>query len=251
MLWTRDTLRSVGRYLTAVVEVVDARAPRLTRHPALSRWVGGRPVVLVLNKADLADPVITEHWLRWFLGRGEVAAAVALSARAPETREKLGAQIAAVHPPPYRLAVVGAPNVGKSTLLNTMVGRHTVRVGARPGVTRGPQWVRTQPGWEWLDLPGTLAPSQSRDWRLKALGVASGTGETSVDTALALADAVPHLVPGWQPGMGGAEALWQWGRRRGFLRSGGALDEQRTADAFLSGFQQGQWGPVSLEAPEE
>ncbi|MCY0884489.1 MAG: YlqF/YawG GTPase family protein, partial [Firmicutes bacterium] len=155
MLLTQRVIRDLAPYLTGFLELADARAPLATRHGPLREWVGRTPRILILNKADLADPAVTRRWEAFFARGGEagVLAAVSVSAREGEAaRRRVQAAVEAVLKPPYRLAVVGMPNLGKSTLLNRMVGRRRTAVGARPGVTRGPQWIRMPGGWEWLDL---------------------------------------------------------------------------------------------------
>lgn len=239
MVATQKSIRELAPYLTLFIEVVDARAPELTRHRPLERWVGRTPRLVVLNKADLADGRVTQAWIEWYAAQGQVA--VPFSAEHPGSAERLRAAIQARFQPPYRLAVVGVPNVGKSTILNRMVGRHRARTGGKPGITRGQQWIRVGNGWEWLDLPGVVTPARSRDWRLKVLGVVRWEADEAEELASALWE--------WAPGREPFEDWVSWGRRRGYLGRGGSVDLQRTAEALIHSFQTGALGAVSLETP--
>ncbi|MDA8193826.1 MAG: 50S ribosome-binding GTPase [Thermaerobacter sp.] len=243
MVATQKTIRELAPYLTAFVEVVDARAPEATRHRPLDGWIGRTPKVVVLNKADLADPRVTQAWLGWYRAQGMVAVALNAEANGADgvLRKRLSAQFAS----PFRLAVVGLPNLGKSTLLNRMVGTRRVATGARPGITRGPQWIRLPGGWEWLDLPGVVTPAKSRDARFKILGVVPYQADESEDLA-AIAWAFLHPQG---PDVASGEEWLDYGRLRGFLSTGGAIDRQRTAEAILAGFRKGTFGRLSLERP--
>lgn len=239
---TQKIIRELSPYLTAFIEVVDARAPELTRHGPMATWVGKTPRIVVLNKVELAEQATTDAWMRWYRARG--MGAVALTATQPKADRLLRTAITERLPSPYRLAVVGLPNLGKSTLLNRMVGKNRVATGAKPGVTRGPQWIRLAGGWEWLDLPGVVTPARSKDWRLKILGVVPVAPEEMEDLA---EKAWERIYPeNTEP-----EAWVDWGRGRGFLTTGAEVDRHRTAQAVLIGIRDGQFGRQSWEVPPD
>ncbi len=243
MVATQKIIRELSPYLTAFIELVDARAPELTRHGPMGTWVGKTPRIVVLNKAELADQTITDAWMRWYRAQG--VGAVALTATHPKADRVLRTAITERVSAPYRLAVVGLPNLGKSTLLNRMVGKNRVATGAKPGITRGPQWIRLDGGWEWLDLPGVVTPSRSKDWRLKVLGVVPVAPDEMEDLA---EKAWTRMHPN---ACGEPEAWVEWGRQRGFLTSGAAVDLHRTAQAVLIGVRDGQFGRHSWEVPPD
>ena len=238
-----STLKRLKPYLGAVLEVVDARAPAATRYPGLTGWVGTCPRLLVMNKADVAAAPITEAWRQYWQAIGQPA--VSVTAMDPGVRRQVLAGLEDVRrmAKSRRVAVIGLPNLGKSTLLNRMVGRHRLRTGNRPGVTRGPQWVLAD-GWEWLDLPGVLTHAQGGDWRLKALGTVGYTPEE-------LEELAAHILgdQGAGVGEGPDELVEEYGRVRGFLTRGGAVDRHRAAAAVVVDFQRGVLGRRSLERP--
>ncbi|MDI3298219.1 MAG: ribosome biogenesis GTPase YlqF [Bacillota bacterium] len=255
--------RRLLRAVDAVVEVLDARAPRASRYPALARMVAGRPRLLVLAKEDLADPVVTRAWLEALAAAGERAVAVDLreGGGLARLRRELGALLAerqglrARRLP--RVMVVGLPNTGKSTLLNRLAGRGAARTGARPGITRGEQWIRGD-GYELLDLPGVLPAALGNRRVLGLLAVCELVGPEVVpeeEAARLLAEWLEAHAPalleeryGWQPGEPPLEAV---ARRRGALLPGGLPDLERAGRTLLADFRRGRLGRLSLEAPED
>lgn len=240
MIATQKTIRELSPYLTAFIEVVDARAPELTRHAPMAQWVGRTPRILVMNKAELASGQANSQWLEWYRARSITA--VALTASSQKADKVLRNVLTGAFAGPFRLAVVGLPNLGKSTLLNRMVGKNRVATGAKPGITRGPQWIRLEGGWEWLDLPGVVTPGKSKDWRLKVLGVVPPSPDELED----LADQAWHWL---FPEINESGAWEEWGKKRGYLTTGGRVDRHRTAQAVMIAVRDGTFGPKSLEWP--
>ncbi len=241
MVATQRVIRDLAPYLTAFVEVADARAPEISRHAPMTQWLGRAKRLLLLNKADLAEPSVTQAWVRYYQKQG--ISALAVTAQDAKARKHVENFISQILQPPFRLAVVGVPNVGKSTILNRMVGKNRVATGAKPGVTRGPQWIRMPGGWEWLDLPGVVTPAHSQDWRLMVLGIVPAAPEERSE----LADKIWSLLVDEQNPNGWLE----WGKGRGYLSPGGGVDAQRAADAVLLAFQNGKLGRLSLDRPEK
>ncbi|WP_018085608.1 ribosome biogenesis GTPase YlqF [Desulfurispora thermophila] len=157
------------KLVDVAIELLDARIPLSSRNPDIDAILQGYPRLVVLNKADLADPAATAAWREYFTRRGHTALAVdsqrgSGTERIPAAVARLAApKMAALaargrRPRPPRCLIVGVPNVGKSSLLNRLAGRKATRTADRPGVTRGPQWVRLPGAVELLDTPGILWP---------------------------------------------------------------------------------------------
>lgn len=265
----RRAERDLRRYLAAVDvvwEVADARCPRASRNPRLLRLCGDKPRVLVLTKRDLAEPEATGRWLRRLRADGPV---VALDLRGGGGLGALWAAFAAAQAAggggvaTRRALVVGVPNTGKSTLLNRVTGGRHAAVGAAPGVTRGPQWLRVPEGGQVLDLPGVLLPRLGTwpvVWRLWAIGALGARAVDEERAGASLVDWVLARRPGGllqRYGLAPADApeggagLRAIARQRGLLGQGGVPDGHRAASVVLADFRRGTLGPLTLEEPEE
>ncbi|MDI6823440.1 MAG: ribosome biogenesis GTPase YlqF [Bacillota bacterium] len=258
-------LRQRMRLVDVVLEVADARAPAASRNPRLAELVEARPRLLVLTRADLADPALTDGWLAYLAARGEEA--VAVDARTGRGLERVRAWLEGCREKlarrswyrPLRLVVVGVSNVGKSSLLNRLTGQRVVRTGALPGVTRGEQWVRVTEGpgggTEALDLPGLLPPRPEPEVAatLVAIGVLPWQQVPYPEVISYLLAALPErgrmaLCGRYGVEWGPAEdVLAAIARRRGFCGAGGAPDRERAARALLGDFQAGRLGRITLE----
>jgi len=264
-------IRPYLKLVDVVVEVVEARLPASSRCPGIEEFSGGKGLVRVLNKADLALPPATREWLEYYKELGITAVAVdarqgrglgglravldQMSARKRERLRRQGRQ------GPLRAVVVGIPNVGKSSLINRLVGRAATRTGDRPGITRGPQWVRPGDGWELLDTPGVFAPAH-RKGRTGALLTALGClpeetmrPEEAVEELLGALREHNLFVVDKAYGLKGNEppevVLEAVGRRRGLILPGGGVDVERAASFLLREFRRGALGKATLERPGE
>lgn len=269
MTKTRRQLEERLRQVQIVVDVLDARAPAASSNPDLAGLVSGKTVLHVLNKADLADPEVTARWVRYFRDKGEAAVPYSV----PNDKAKL-LKDEIIHLSQPILAryeekgmrkiirglVAGVPNVGKSAILNRLLGTRRMEEGNRPGVTRSLQWAKIDPFLEILDSPGLLWP-KFEDEKIGAVLALLGSVKREILDEEELACYLIRLLKGTDPGAlvkrygltdtdgEPYEILEQISRRRGFLIRGGEPDTERGAKTLLDEFRDGRLGRVSLEAP--
>lgn len=282
MTKTRRMIQADLKLVDLVAEVIDARIPISSRNPDIDELVGDKPRLIILNRADQADPEQTRVWTRWFKTRGyavletdsktgggvnQFSAVIkdALKEQIARWREK--GQVGR----PVRVMVVGVPNVGKSTFINKVARRKSAKAGDRPGVTRGKQWVAVDAGLDLLDTPGILWPKfedQTVGWNLAFTGAIKDEVMDAETLACylmeTLAERYPQallerykleLPPRAQDeetgGLSyGYDLLERAARKRGFLISGGEPDTERMAKVLLDEFRAGRLGRFTLETPE-
>jgi len=250
-----------------VIEVLDARLPASSANPLLERLRGDKPCIKVLNKNDLADPTVTKRWVTFFEQQQGVKA-IPLEATnrrdaglIPKLCRKLLPARAKANKP-LRVLVVGIPNVGKSTLINTMAGKKMARVGDKPAITTCPQQIDLRNGILLSDTPGLLWPvldDLAKAGRLAASGAigdnAFDTVEVGLTTAQYLVEKYPALLLKRYKITTLAETplkmVEEIGRRRGCLIKGGDVDLHRAAELLLRELRGGNLGRISLERPEE
>lgn len=278
MAKSRRMLIEQLRCVDAVIELVDARAPRATANADLRSLLRGKTRLVVLNKADLADDAVTARWVEQMRRRGIEAVrfnangghARAIIARIEQaTRPAVERAQARGVQKTVRLMVVGIPNVGKSTFINRINGSAIAKASDRPGVTRAKQWVKVGAYLEMLDTPGMLPARLEDQSRARSLAFLGSVRDQILDTqelAGALLLQLMYLKPEQtrarfrlpegevDPGAGaeaaGAQLLEAACRGRGWLLSGGRADLQRGAAVVLDEFRAGKVGKISLESPE-
>ena len=234
------TMEGDLKLVDAVIELTDARIPRSSRNPALDEVLGKKPRLLLLNRADLADPAATERWLRFYKNSGIAALAAdsrggkgveklpaAMRSLLKEKLERLAAKGQASRP--IRAMVVGIPNVGKSTLINKAAGRKAAAAGNKPGVTKGRQWITVDRILDQEALAMRLAERLNREYR-ELFQARYNLGDTE--------------------GLDGPALLEAAARKRGFLVTGGETDLERMSRVLLDEFQAGSLGRITLEEPE-
>lgn len=255
----------------AVIELLDARIPLSSRNPDIGKLSAGKKTVVVLNKADLADPNITAMWKKRFTEDGHLVVTANSKAKRSETdilaaaagllREKADnlkarGRVGFV----VRAMVVGVPNVGKSTLINQYAKRTAAAAADKPGVTKGRQWIKVRPDFEILDTPGILWPKlEDPDTGLK-LAITGAIRDTLLDLpdlACAFISLLTETSPGAIPGrykvsVDGKEPLRileDIGAARGFILKRGEIDYERTSVTLFDEFRGGKLGRISLERP--
>jgi len=259
MARARRVIRENLKLVDAVVEMRDARIPLASGHPGLAALLAGKRTLLVLNRVDLADPAAVAE----FIGRRreegqEAVAADSRSGRGVAAAVRLlrdlagrgGASAQRARPGrDLRCMVVGLPNVGKSSFINRVAGKRAAPAAARPGVTRGIQWIRLAPGLDLLDTPGVLWPegiTGETFYKLAACGIlapgAYDPGTVALWLRGRLAAARPEVYP-----PAADDFLISFGFSRGFLRAGGGVDETRAAVAFLAEFRAGRLGRFTFD----
>ncbi|BAY10677.1 ribosome biogenesis GTPase YlqF [Calothrix sp. NIES-2098] len=197
-------LKEQLKRVDVVLEVRDARIPLATHHPQINEWVGTKTRLLVLNRLDMISPQVRSLWTDYFKRQGEVAyftnaqhgkgiTAVLKAAQAAGVELNLRRRDRGMLPRPVRAVVIGFPNVGKSALINRLLGKRVVESAARPGVTRQLRWVRISDQLELLDAPGVIPLKLEDQEAAIKLAICDDIGEASYDNQLVAAELVNVL----------------------------------------------------------
>jgi ribosome biogenesis GTPase A len=238
--------------IDVVIEVVDARIPRSGRSPLLDALAARRARVVALARDDLADPGTTERWLGELAKRGSQA--VAVDARAQRSVARLVPAITQLASRAgasniARAMIVGLPNSGKSTIINGLVQRAAAKTENRAGVTRQMRWFRIGPNVEVMDTPGVLTPkipSAAAQWKLAICGAVPRNRYDPAEVA----DAFHRWLRARRPRTTVPD-LQTFAAGRGFMRRGGEVDYHNAAHSYIRAFNDGVFGRISLEAPDE
>ncbi|MDD1792111.1 ribosome biogenesis GTPase YlqF [Enterovibrio makurazakiensis] len=262
----RKEIEEVVPKIDVIIEVLDARIPFSSENPLIRRIRKDKPVIKVLNKRDLADPEMTAIWLEHLEKEqgvkamaittdnvGEVNKIMDLCRKLAPHREDMGKSI--------RTMIMGIPNVGKSTIINTLAGRVIAKTGNQPAVTRQQQRINLQNGVILSDTPGILWPKVENPhsgFRLAATGAVKDTAmeydEVAFYTVEYLAKAYPQLLknryniedlPDSE-----VELMEAIGEKRGCLRAGGRIDLHKASEILINDLRNGTLGLITLEHPD-
>ncbi len=288
MTKARRNMERDVRLVDMVIELRDARAPYSTENPDIKRIAGNRKRLILLNKADLADPAVTKEWIAAYKKKGLEAIALdsrnrdfigsvkAAAARLSEEKRQRDQARGITEQRPVKALICGIPNIGKSTFINSVLGKASAKTGNKPGVTKGNQWITVSNEFMLLDTPGVLWPrfeseevgealalmgsinddilniedlcirliERLRGSYPEALRLRYDISEEELDRALESYETVPLGVD--------KEALSYMdiiARKRGCLRRGAEPDYERCARLMIDDFRNGRLGRISLERP--
>ena len=272
------------RLIDLVIELIDARVPLASRNPDIDELAKGKARLILLNKSDLADEQVTRAWEEYFMENSinvcvinsrnnadmkkiEQVVKQACAAKIERDRKR------GIRNRPVRAMVVGIPNVGKSTFINTYAKKAATKTGNKPGVTKGKQWIRLSGTLELLDTPGILWPKfedQSVGLKLALIGSIKDEIMNTEELALELIKMLDASYPGRLNDYYSLEnvdtaeltsqfdrevapevvTLWKIAKVKGSIKSGGEVDIEKAARLLLENFRNGKIGRFSLEAPE-
>ena len=273
MAKTRRLISENLKNVDIIIEILDARIPYSSRNPEITRLTEGKPRIILLNKASLADPVQSEKWRRKFSDEGcECILTDCISAggidKIPPAINRLMEEKLQRYSDKgmtgrkLKAMVLGIPNVGKSSLINKISGNKKAKVEDRPGVTLNKQWVSTNIGVDLLDMPGVLWPKFDEKQVGENLAITGAIKDAVVDIeelALILCSKLRKYYPealaaryklgdmSQYDNIDDWELLQVIGRKRGFLISGGEINTERTSIILLDEFRAGTIGKITLD----
>lgn len=262
---TRELIQENLKLVDAVVEVVDARIPLSSRNPIIDELVAGKQRIIAFNKSDLADEQAVDAWISHYREQGIYAVAVNANTgvgvqrllklledvQVERNRDRLRHKA-------LRLMIVGVPNVGKSSLINKLTKKKSAKIGDRPGVTRGKQWLTMENGMQLLDTPGILWPKFEDPKVGLNLAFCGSIKDEIMDIATLALELIGELSTNYpnllieryklesleEAPLMTMEAI---ARKRGFILPGKRIDYERTGRAILDEFRGGLIGRITLE----
>lgn len=256
------------KLIDLVIELADARIPVSSRNPDIKKLTNGKSHLLILNKADLADTKMTQQWQEQLKEEGifslaldsrEKKAAKEVTAAVLEaTKEKRERDLKrGIKNRPVRALIVGIPNIGKSTLINSLAGRKSAKTGNKPGVTKGKQWIHVGKNLDLLDTPGILWPKFEDEAVGEALAFVGAISDDVVqqeELALLMYRRIPQFIPGRiasfyeiPEDLEDAQVLYELAKSRNLLKAGAEPDEVRAARLLIDDFRSGRLGRITLE----
>ena len=269
MTKARRKIKEVLPLIDAVAEVVDARIPLSSRNPELKDIIGDKPHIILLNKCDMADKVVTEEWIRYYKTQNITAIALdcktgkGLNAFKDTVKTALADKLEAYRQKgmvgkPLRVMVVGIPNVGKSSFINKIAGNTKAKVENRPGVTRGNQWFTIDKQLELLDTPGVLWPKFEDKTVGEHLAFTGAVKDRVLDTELLAMRLLEILAENYRDLLtkrygdidfdcDSYELLCRIGKKRGMVIRGGETDTERAANMLLEEYRNCKIGFITLE----
>ena len=259
------------KLIDIVIELLDARVPLSSRNPDIDSLANNKYRLVLLNKSDLADDAVTAKWEAYFKEKGIMV--VTINARDGKGMKAITTKIQeackekierdrkrGIINRPIRAMIVGIPNVGKSTFINSFAKKACTKVGNKPGVTKGKQWIRINKNVELLDTPGILWPKFEDNTVGEHLAYIGSINDEILQRVELTCNLIAFLKE-WYPGRLAeryqideaaqeSEILEAIAKNRGCLLKGNELDYEKAAGIILEEFRNGRLGRISIEQPE-
>ncbi|AXQ99412.1 ribosome biogenesis GTPase YlqF [Pseudoalteromonas piscicida] len=262
----RNEIKEIMPQMDVIIEVLDARIPYSSENPMVGQLRGDKPVIKIMNKADLADPELTKQWMEYFERESGVKALAFGHEKANEV-QRINALCKKLAPhkvgqdKQLKAMIMGIPNVGKSTLINTLAGRIVAKTGNEPAVTKAQQRIKLEDGIMLYDTPGMLWPkveNENSGYRLAATGAIRDTAinyeEVASYTAEYLLGAYPELLKARYKLDELPDCDWTFiemaGRKRGCVKGGNQVDTHKMSEILINELRDAVIGRITMETPE-
>lgn len=270
---TKESIQKSLIMVDIVFELIDARIPYSSQNPIIDSLLGEKPKIIILNKSDLSNNHATKLWQDYFLQKGVNSVCLdSLNGKGIDKLLELSYEVTDIKRKAYekrgvisrptRAMILGIPNVGKSTLINTLSGRRGAKVGNRPGITKTTQWIKTKGNLQLLDTPGILWPKfEDKEVGLN-LAFTGAIKDEILDTETLALKLIERLLK-FFPGMlekryniniddkSALDIMEEIGRKRGCIIKGGEIDYTKVSNIVLEEFRKGIIGNITLEFPKE
>jgi ribosome biogenesis GTPase A len=272
---TLENIESTLKLIDLAMIVLDARAPLASLNPEILKLAANKERIIILNKIDQADDNITKQWVKYYEAKGakvltinstKLNSAALIKSIIASMQEKTARQLArGIISRPLRVAVMGIPNVGKSTLINALANKKAMRVENRPGVTRSLKWIKIANNIELLDTPGVLWPKLTDQEVAIKIAMLGGIKETNLPTEKLSYEILKYLTNNnlnkinklysvsltvLKDDQGAQDALEIIARKRGLILAGNRIKQQEAESLIIRDFQNGNFGHISLEVPQ-
>lgn len=254
-------IREKLKLIDIVVEVLDARLPIASKNPDIDQYTEHKRHLVLLNKADLADPDQNQKWVDYLKGRDGIDEVMLYNAFDPKKKPELVTKLRSLNPKDkkqLKCLICGIPNVGKSTIINTLIGKKKTQIGNKPGVTKGQQWLTAPDGLMLLDTPGILWPKFEDPEVGFHLAWIGSIKDTIFEKENIAADLLKFLVEHYPQDVASLykidledkrlpEIFDAIAKSRGLLLRGGEYDYFRTSEMLLNDFKNGKVGRITID----